>query len=290
MKRLLALMLSCLLLLPMLPALAEQAGEKQPLVVRVYLFDPCGGCASADAGCRECAVVTKVFDRLVKAFRPLVDSGELQFLVRNLMYEQIRKERNTYLKGFGVDSSAEPLSPQYIVGEPGWGLLLLGESREAELPEAIDTVRARMPADAAWRRTPREGQDFVVPRSDPLDDIQPNDSLVIYLFKDYCPYCKDLEPLFASLPDSITLPDGSQSRLRFVSLEKQIPRQMAVVQRYYDRLLVHPDRQYVPMVIVGGKALFLQEEIEAGLMDSLKAGEGLKTDRAPLMQLKPDAH
>lgn len=123
------------------------------------------------------------------------------------------------------------------------------------------------------------------PRSDPLDDIQPDDSLILYFYKDFCPYCKDLEVLFDALPAYVYLKDGTQSRVRFVSLEKQIPRQMAVVQRYYDKLFVHPDRQFVPMVVIGNQALFLGAEIVPGLLQALIDGEGLKTDRAPLAVL-----
>jgi len=280
-KRLLALLLIGLCLLG--PARAGQ--EKETLTLRVFLYDACGGCASADYTCRECAVVTQVHDRLTARLKPLVDSGQVRVLVRNLFFENVRSEQASYLKAFGLLEGERAPLPQYLVGEPGWGQALYGEEREEELPGVIARVLETMPMDAAWRRPPREGQQLLTPRSDPLDDIQLSDSLIVYFYKDFCPYCLELSPLFDALPEQVTLPDGSLSRVRFVSLEKQIPRQMAAVQRYYDKLIVHPDRQYVPMVVIGQRALFLKEEIVAYLLKDLLAGEGLKTDRAPLVSL-----
>lgn len=279
-----ALML-CLALLCALPA-AGAPQERAALPLRVYLFDPCGGCSSADTGCKDCAIVTAVYGRLYGRFKEEIDAGRLHLRVQNLLYAAVRKEYEGYLKAFDLPEAFHDRVPLYLLGEPGWGAFLVGEEKEPQLPQLAEQVLARMPPDAAWRREPREGQAFIAPRSDDLHDIRPEDSLVIYLFKDYCPYCKELEPFFDALPETVTLSDGSVSRLRFVSLEKQIPAQMAVVQRYYDKLFVHPDRQLVPMVIVGNRALFLREEIEAGLLPALLAGEGLKTDRQALEALR----
>lgn len=285
-RKLLPVILMCLLVIWQAhPLLAAE--EQAPLTLRVYLFDPCGGCASSDTGCRECEVETAVLYRLMARFKAELDAGRLQIRMRNLLYEPVQKEHQGYLRAFDALDTPRSQSPTYVLGEPGWGAILFGEDQEPLLLEAARTVMARMPSDAAWRREPGEGQDFVHPRSDPLDDIQDTDSLILYFFKDFCPYCKDLEVLFEALPEYVYLEDGSKSRLRFVSLEKQIPAQMQVVQRYYDTLFVHPDRQFVPMVVIGNQALFLREEIVRGLLPALLAGEGLKTNRRPLASLAP---
>ncbi len=281
MKKALVLLMIFCLLLPVLGQM-EQAAQKEPLTLRVYLYDPCGGCASADAGCRDCAVVTLILDRLIVQNRARYEDGSLIIKVRNLMFDTVYKEYQAYLKGFGLTEAVLKTPPLYLIGEPGWGEYLAGEDNEGQLPALIEQVLERMPEDAAWRRPVQEGQALLAPRSDDLNDIRPEDSLIVYFYKDYCPYCKDLAPLFESLPDTVTLKDGTTSRVRFVSLEKQLPRQMEVVQKYYDKLFVHPDRQYVPMVVIGKKAHFLKEEIESGLMEALLAGEGLETDRTPL--------
>ncbi len=285
MKRCLIIFLMLCLLLPGL-ALMEKTPKKEPLTLRVYLYDPCGGCASADAGCRDCAVITQILDRLIQQNRGMYEQGDLVIKVRNLMFATVYKEYEAYLKGFNLPPDVLRDPPLYLIGEPGWGKTLSGEENEGQLPALIKDVRDSMPEDAAWRRDTLEGQTLLAPRSDDPNDILPSDSLIVYFYKDYCPYCKELTPLFDSLPETITLKDGTTSRVRFVSLEKQLPREMAVVQRYYDKLFVHPDRQYVPMVVIGKKALFLKDEIEKGLMDALLNEEGLLTDRSLLDTLK----
>ncbi len=282
-KALLSLLCALLLALPTAQALPTD--EQEPLELRVYLYDPCGGCASADTGCRDCAVVSEVLGRLIAQHRARYEDGSLQIKVRNLMYEPIRKEQQAYLKAFEVPQAQWNRLPLYLVGEPGWGDVLIGEESEQKLTALIPQVMSRMPADAAWRRSPQEGQQFIAPRSDCLEDIGPQDSLIVYFYKDYCPYCKELEDFFAALPEAVTLADGTVSRVRFISLEKQIPAQMKVVQRFYDTLFVHPDRQYVPMIIIGRRALFLKDEIESDLLPALMAGEGLDTNRDLLTSL-----
>ncbi|NLX83019.1 MAG: hypothetical protein GXZ04_04295 [Clostridiales bacterium] len=285
MKRLTLLLCLVLMLAAFGFPYAQAEGDKAPLFLRVYLFDPCGGCASADTGCRECEVIMDVLNRLIRLLGDELASGQVDIRMRNLLFEPVQKEHQTYLKAFGQEDTPKSHTPTYLLGEPGWGALVHGEENESALPGLISEVIARMPADAAWRREPREGQEFIAPRSDPLTDIQPSDSLILYFFKDFCPYCKDLEVLFDALPDFVYLADGTKSRVRFVSLEKQIPAHMKVVQRYYDKLFVHPDRQFVPMVVIGDKALFLQAEIVPGLFPALISGEGLKTNREPLEAL-----
>ena len=61
-------------------------------------------------------------------------------------------------------------------------------------------------------------QDLYIPESNTAfdDKIFETDSLVYYFYKDYCPYCRAIEPLMAGLPQQITLPDGTTSNVRLV--------------------------------------------------------------------------
>ena len=88
------------------------------------------------------------------------------------------------------------------------------------------------------------------------DEIAKTDSLIYYFYKDYCPYCMALEPLMAGLPDQITLPDGTVSKVRLLCLNKV---------------------EEGPAVVIGDRYLFLEEEVVDQLMDALMAGEGLQT-------------
>ena len=118
-----------------------------------------------------------------------------------------------------------------------------------------------------------------VPRSTAAfeDEVRETDSLIYYFYKDYCPYCRELEPLTAGLPKTITLPDGTQSAVRFVCLNKVEEGPAKVIADYYAAHSVPEDRQYVPALVIGDRYLFLKEEIVGQLTDALTAGEGLNT-------------
>ena len=118
-----------------------------------------------------------------------------------------------------------------------------------------------------------------VPASDTAygDPISASDSLVVYFYKDYCGYCREISPLMAGLPDEITLPDGTVSRVRLVALNKVEDKYLDIITDYYDEHDVPEDRRYVPAVVVGERYLFLKDEIVDQLMDALVNGEGLNT-------------
>jgi len=109
------------------------------------------------------------------------------------------------------------------------------------------------------------------------EPISETDSVVYYFYKDYCPGCKQLEQLTAGLPETITLPDGTVSRVKLICLNKVEDRYLEIITEYYDSHNIPDERRYVPTIVIGDKYLFAYEEITPGLMKSLVAGEGLKT-------------
>ena len=68
-----------------------------------------------------------------------------------------------------------------------------------------------------------EERSIYTPKSDTQygDPTSTEDSLIYYFYKDYCPYCMELEPLIAGMPKEITMPDGRTSKVRLVCLPKQ---------------------------------------------------------------------
>lgn len=109
---------------------------------------------------------------------------------------------------------------------------------------------------------------------DPMDSA---DSVIYYFYKDYCGYCRELEPLTAGLPKQITLPDGTVSAVKFIGLNKVEDENLQIINAYYEEHDIPAERRYVPAVVIGDQYLYLKEEIVPGLMDALAAGEGLKT-------------
>ena len=109
------------------------------------------------------------------------------------------------------------------------------------------------------------------------DPIQNSDSVIYYFYKDYCSYCRELEPLTAGLPKQITLPDGTVSAVKFIGLNKVEDKYLQIIGSYYEEHSIPAERRYVPAVVIGDQYLFLKDEIVPQLMDALMAGEGLKT-------------
>lgn len=109
------------------------------------------------------------------------------------------------------------------------------------------------------------------------DPILGSDSLIYYFYKDYCGYCRELEPLTAGLPKYITLPDGTLSAVKFIGLNKVEDKNLQIINAYYEEYDIPAERRYVPAVVIGNHYLYLKEEIVPGLLDALSAGEGLKT-------------
>ncbi|MBR3739837.1 MAG: hypothetical protein IKN04_05165 [Clostridia bacterium] len=127
--------------------------------------------------------------------------------------------------------------------------------------------------------TPAPTQEPYQPKSTAAfgDPIAATDSLIYYFYKDYCPWCRQLEPLTAGLPETITLPDGTQSAVKLVCLNKVEEPMLQVITAYYEQYGVPEEEQYVPAIVIGGRYLFTYNEIVPQLMEALTAGEGLTT-------------
>ena len=117
------------------------------------------------------------------------------------------------------------------------------------------------------------------PKSDSVfgETITTSDSMIYYFYKDYCPYCRELEPLTAGLPKQITLADGTTSNVKLICLNKVEEDIFKIITDYYETHEVPAERQYVPALVIGDRYLFLKTEIVGQLMEALVAGEGLKT-------------
>ena len=109
------------------------------------------------------------------------------------------------------------------------------------------------------------------------DPVAESDSVIYYFYKDYCGYCRELEPLTAGLPKQITLPNGTVSAVKFIGLNKVEDQYLQIINAYYEEHDVPAERRYVPAIVIGDQYLFLKDEIVPGLMDALMEGEGLKT-------------
>lgn len=127
--------------------------------------------------------------------------------------------------------------------------------------------------------TPAITPEPYLPKSDSIfgDAISSSDSLIYYFYKDYCSYCRELEPLTSGLPKQITMPDGKSSTVKLICLNKVDKELFKIINDYYEAYHVPEERQYVPAIVIGDRYLYLKTEIVDQLMEALLAGEGLKT-------------
>lgn len=118
-----------------------------------------------------------------------------------------------------------------------------------------------------------------LPHSDSTfgDAVYSDDSVIYYFYKDYCPYCRELEPLTAGLPSEIILSDGTVSKVKFFCLNKVEEKYAEIISDYYQEYDIPEEKQYVPAIVIGDHYLYLGSEIIDQLMDLLVSGEGLKT-------------
>lgn len=275
MKRQLAKPLTiCLLCL-----LLGQQAFAAPVVLTAYLYDPCGGCAGIIPGCGDCEEELALSNRLSMLLTEPLNGGSAVLRLRNMLDDVYQAEYLDILAQHGEAGRKNEL-PMFTIGEGEAASLLFGEAGIEALPEALDA--------AISARPPEEAKDlpvYALTRRDDPSGVQPGDSVIVYFYKEACPYCLELAPLIEALPDTITLPDGETSAVRFLALNKNIPEEMAVVQAYYEALDIAEERQLVPMMIIGDTDLFLYEEIVPQLLPLLLGGDGTGTPLAPFAQL-----
>ena len=135
------------------------------------------------------------------------------------------------------------------------------------------------PVFPQMKPSPAPTQEPYLPKSTASfeDPISAGDSLIYYFYKDYCPWCRQLEPLTSGLPKQITLPDGTKSDVKMVCMNKVEDKYLQIITEYYETYGIEEEKQYVPAMVIGDRYLFAGEEITGQLLDALMAGEGQKT-------------
>lgn len=318
MRKLIALMLMCVLLAAGMTAAAE---ESQPVKVMGFVYDKCGNCGVTvnKPGCGECAMYLDVFAKMRIELLPLIQSGTVEFDLMNIQPGYNRPTYYAYCQAFGVAEEEQWTFPHFFVGAPEDGVHLSGLNNVTEyedidllletVQEYIDGLeegaRTSYPADevAALASTlnidgtpieqgaettgdpePTAEPEEDFHRNDDLRDLAETDSKIVYVYKPNCEFCAKVKPLLEGLPDAITLPDGTSSRVVFVSLDKDDYDQYQIVKQYYDALQIPEDHRYSPLLIVGDKFYMGYDEIVPNLLNALIAGDGVNTDLTPVLE------
>lgn len=315
MRKWIALILMCVLLVPGMTGVAEEA---QPVKVMGFLYDKCGNCGvtANKPGCGECTLYLGFFGKMRVELLPLIEQGLVEFDIHNTQLGQYRPEYHAYADAFGVPDELLNHSPQFFIGAPENGTFLTGDDSVYELLETVEAYLADLPegarrsypedevAAAAAKldmngdpiaeveetpapeatEAPDADEEFV--RNDALCDVAEGDTKIVYIYKPNCEFCAKVKPLLAGLPEYVYLEDGTQSRIVFVSVNKDDYFEYQAVKQYYDMLEIPEDHQYSPLLIVGGKYYMGYDEIVPNLMNALIAGDGLTTDLTPVLGME----
>ena len=315
MRKWIALILMCVLLLPGMTGAAE---ETQPVKVMGFLYDKCGNCGvTADKpGCGECTLYLGFFGKMRVELLPLIEQGLVEFDIHNTQQAQYRPEYHAYADAFGVPDELLNHSPQFFIGAPENGTFLTGDDAVYELLEVVEAYLTDLPAGARTRfpedevaaaaalldingdpiaqaeatqepeptEAPEVETEFV--RNDSLENIGETDTKIVYIYKPNCEFCAKVKPLLAGLPEYVYLADGTQSAIKFVSVNKDDYFEYQAVKQYYEMLEIPEDHQYSPLLIVGDKYYMGYDEIVPNLMNALIAGDGLTTDLTPVLETR----
>ena len=305
--------LPAVLLALMLAWLVPANAEVESVSVMGFVWDKCGGCgATTQPGCGECKVYMDIFGRGRMELLSLIEDGRVSYDVHNVIYGDYRPEYFAYCDAFGVPEEQRKVFPQFFVGAPENGFVLIGEDAIEGMAEQVEALIQSLPADArtdypkdeldaAKAKLDMEGNliDSAEPepevadetasdegfhRNDDLSNLSENDSKIVYVYKPECEFCAQVRPLLEGLPDRIHLSDGTTSRIVFVSLDKDDYDQYQIVKQYYDALQIPEDHQYSPLLIVGDRYYMGYDEIVPSLLNALINGDGLNTDLSPVLE------
>ena len=311
--------LPAILLALMLTWLVPARAEVESVSVMGFVWDKCGGCgATTQPGCGECKVYMDIFGRGRMALLSLIEDGRVSYEVHNVIYGDYRPEYFAYCDAFGVPEEQRKVFPQFFVGAPENGFVVIGEDAIEGMAEQVEALIQSLPADSrtgypkdeldvAKAKLDMEGNpiddaeaetttepeaesadeaasDEGFHRNDDLTDLSESDSKIVYVYKPQCEFCAQVRPLLEGLPDGIHLADGTASRIVFVSLDKDDYDQYQIVKQYYEALQIPEDHQYSPLLIVGDKYYMGYDEIVPNLLNALIGGDGLNTDLSPVLE------
>ncbi len=254
----------------------------KPPHMDIYVYDDCGSCESELPGCGECKEVMAAENMATTTFRDEIQKKRITYKVINLRTEKDAYDEYLALSDrLGISKEDRNRFPVfYVDGEPFIGMdswdMAVEAARTQKGTFYFGAYNSANKSEASKGEDEEEEAVHIQPRND-RGTLTKNDSVVIYFYKTWCPYCKELEPLLDGIPEKITLPDGTTSTVRLYSYDKEVPEDMEIVKQYYEYLKIPEDRQFVPMIVIGSEALFLRDEIVPNLMNMLVQGKGRDT-------------
>lgn len=170
------LLFICTALILLCPTLAL---AQSPLPVTAYLYDPCGGCAGALAGCGDCMLEQALLADLTPVLEDYQATGQITLSIINILDRDNDKQYKRDLAAFDASDTVNHL-PAFVVGDAETGVFLLGNESIPELPDAIDSLLLTWQGgDAPEETPPPEASEVNLPRNDSPEIVAPGDSVIL---------------------------------------------------------------------------------------------------------------
>jgi len=249
------------------PVVTAHAVEAATFEIDVFFRDEGGGCT--DCGYDEFPIESDVRLSVRRAFYEKINDGQVVFNIYNLYRdEQFNVLLESRLADFGIDNLRMPAfftQDGYYFG----GIRAINQLQEHLEEQGFGVTVRQVPYMP-------EGT-VVTPRDDrPYGNIFVGDSVVVYFYTPWCPFCYEISPIMNNLPEYVMI-NGQKSYVRLVSYNRDIDADHEIIRRYHDMFNIAEERRFVPLVLVGYRDLFLYDEVSEGLIAALEAGEGLLT-------------
>jgi len=250
--------------------LSATAGD--PFVVDVFFrnygMEECSHCADVDIPLERTIRIS-----VRRVFSQGIDNGQIVFnyfnLYENEEYSAMLSER-AYLAG--VDAESIGRSPAFFTQDNHY---FSGD--DAIINLLVHTESLGITIERVTRDIPHMPEGTVIsPRHDDPYNISVTDSVVVYFYTPWCPFCYQIAPIMDNLPEYVII-NGQRSNVRLISYNRDIPEHHDIIWDYHEMLNIPEARRFVPLVLIGDRNLFLYNEVSTYLLPALEAGEGLTT-------------
>lgn len=240
-----------LLLLMAATGCASQTAQKedfQPLQMEYYYIPSCETC---EDGPGYAAMLEGMVDDVMEK------GTDYELEVKSLADQETYDQFQEIVQAYQTDTFY-PTPPVLKIGSE----YLFGQDEIEKLTRstAIDQLNAMLPPEQVKQR---------------LEEADPEDSVFLYLYKEDCPYCEEIESYLAGLSSTQYLEDGRESQLKIFYVDAGDVDNMPLVGALYDQYQVPEEDQKSPMILWKGGYAMGRQAIREELLPTILSGDAL---------------
>lgn len=109
-----------------------------------------------------------------------------------------------------------------------------------------------------------------------LGAADPSDSVFVYLYKEDCPYCVEIETYLEDLDTVQYLEDGSATELKIYYVDAGDPDNMPLVGALYDQYQIPEEERKSPMLLWKGGYAMGRQSIRDNMIPAILSGDALE--------------